>query len=141
MPNVHHSPALRAALGLPASTTPNDARADGETMSQPEARLSGEIRREMIKRGAFGFKIHGGPTMMAGLPDLIFCYRGRFIGLEVKMPDPSSQPSKIQRRRIAEIRSAGGHAFVVRSVASAVRVLERVDADLTSECARDETGA
>jgi hypothetical protein len=128
MPNLHQSPALRAALGLPASPTPIDAKADGETMSQPEARLSRQIRTELQKRGAWGFKIHGGPTMMVGLPDLIFCYRGRFVALEVKMPE--GVVSKIQRRRIAEIREAGGHAYVVRSVASAVRVLERVDRDV-----------
>lgn len=127
-----HSPALREALGLPASPTPTATRADGETMSQPEARLGSEIRRECIKRGAFAFKVHGGPTMMAGLPDLIMCYRGQFIGMEIKVPDPSSQPSKIQRRRIAEIRESGGRAYVVRSVASAMRILDAVDAELDS---------
>jgi len=118
---------------LPASTTPTDARADGETMSQPEARLGSEIRRECIKRGAFAFKIHGGPTMMVGLPDLIMCYRGVFVAMEIKVPDPSSQPSVIQRRRIKEIREAGGRAYVVRSVQSAMRVLARVDAELDGQ--------
>lgn len=131
-PNLHHSPALREALGLPASTTPTATRADGDTMSQPEARLGSEIRRACIARGAFAFKIHGGPTMMAGLPDLIMCYRGQFIGMEIKVPDPSSQPSAIQRRRIREIRDAAGKAFVVRSVASAMRILDAVDAELDS---------
>lgn len=102
-------------------------------MSQPEARLGTQIRRECIARGAFIFKIHGGPTMMAGLPDLIMCYRGQFVAMEIKVPDPSSQPSTIQRRRIKEIRDAGGHAYVVRSVESAVRVLARVDAALDSQ--------
>lgn len=132
-PNLHQSPALREALGLPASPTPTATRADGEIMSQPEARLGSEIRRECIKRGAFAFKIHGGPTMMAGLPDLVICYRGQFIGMEIKVPDPSSQPSVIQRRRIKEIREAGGRAYVVRSVASAVRILAKVDAALDGE--------
>lgn len=99
-------------------------------MSQPEARLSAQIRTELIKRGAWGFKIHGGPTMMAGLPDLIFCYRGQFVGLEVKMPE--GVVSTIQKRRIKEIRDAGGRAYVVRSVKSAVRVLERIDRDLST---------
>lgn len=102
-------------------------------MSQPESRLGSEIRRACIKRGAFAFKIHGGPTMMAGLPDLIMCYRGRFIGMEIKVPDPSSQPSVIQRRRIKEIRDAAGAAYVVRSVESAMRILARVDAELDGE--------
>lgn len=110
-------------------------------MSQPESRLGSEIRRACIKRGAFAFKIHGGPTMMAGLPDLIMCYRGRFIGMEIKVPDPSSQPSVIQRRRIREIRDAAGKAFVVRSVASAMRILDAVDRDIDSQHGDDETGA
>lgn len=121
-----HSPALRDALGLPASTTPTPTRADGETMSQPEARLGREIRRECIKRGAFIFKIHGGPTMMVGLPDLILCYRGVFIGMEVKMPE--GKVAKIQERRIEEIRSAGGLSGVVRSVSDAIALLDDADA-------------
>lgn len=110
-------------------------------MSQPEARLGSAIRRECIKRGAFAFKIHGGPTMMAGLPDLIMCYRGHFIAMEIKVPDPSSQPSVIQRRRIKEIRESGGRAYVVRSVASAMRILDAVDRDIDSQHGDDSTGA
>lgn len=104
-------------------------------MSQPEARLSASIRKACLARGAFGFKVHGGPTMMVGLPDLIFCYRGTFVGLEVKMPD--GVVSKIQERRIREIRDAGGIAFVVRSVASAMRALDRVDARLDKKHTSD----
>lgn len=121
-----HSPALRDALGLPASTTPTPTRADGETMSQPEARLGSNIRRECIKRGAFAFKVHGGPTMMVGLPDLIMCYRGVFIGMEVKMPE--GKVAVIQERRIEEIRTAGGIAGVVRSVSDAMALLDDADA-------------
>lgn len=131
MPNVFHSPALREALGLPASTTPSLMTADGETMSQPEARLSRAIRTKCIERGAFAFKIHGGPTMMVGLPDLIMCYRGRFVGLEVKMPE--GVVSTIQKRRIQEIRDAGGYAFIVRSVGAAMRALDIVDRDIDGD--------
>lgn len=139
MPNVFHSPALREALGLPASPTPSNSRADGEIMSQPEARLGTAIRRACIERGAFLFKIHGGPTMMAGLPDLIVCYRGQFIGLEVKMPE--GVVSAIQKRRIQEIRQAGGSAYVVRSVSAAMRALDRVDRALDSQHGDDTRGA
>jgi hypothetical protein len=139
MPNVFHSPALREALGLPASPTPIDARADGETMSQPEARLGSAIRRACIERAAFGFKIHGGPTMMAGLPDLIFCYRGQFVALEVKMPE--GKVSVIQKRRIREIRDAGGRAYVVRSVSAAMRVLDAVDKSLDAHRPGDSESA
>jgi hypothetical protein len=94
-------------------------------MSQPEARLGRAIQTACKARGAFAFKIHGGPTMMAGLPDQIMCYRGQFVAMEVKMPE--GKVSKIQERRLREIRDAAGYAFVVRSVADAMDALDDVD--------------
>ena len=67
------------------------------------------------------FKIHGGPTMMAGLPDLIGVWHGRFIAVEVKMP--GNGPSKIQERVMDRIRQAGGRVVVAHSVAEALTVL------------------
>ncbi|QNJ59467.1 hydrolase [Gordonia phage MScarn] len=90
-------------------------------MSQPEARLGRQIRKALEERGAFMFKIHGGPTMMAGLPDLIGVWHGRFIAIEVKMPGNS--PSKIQERVMGRIRQAGGRVVVAYSVADALEVL------------------
>lgn len=92
-------------------------------MSQPEARLGRQIRKALEERGAFMFKIHGGPTMMAGLPDLIGVWKGRFIAIEVKMP--GNHPSKIQERVIDKIRAAGGRVVVAHSVPEALTVLRR----------------
>lgn len=91
-------------------------------MSQPEARLGRQIRKALEERGAFMFKIHGGPTMMAGLPDLIGVWHGRFIAVEVKMP--GNKPSKIQERVMDRIRTAGGRVIVAYSVADALEVLK-----------------
>jgi hypothetical protein len=65
------------------------------------------------------FKIHGGPTMMAGLPDLAACYKGQYFGLETKMPE-GKEPTPIQLLRHEQIRAAGGKVCVVRSVTQAV---------------------
>lgn len=97
-------------------------------MAQPESRLSRQIMAEIRKRGGFVFKIHGGPTMMNGLPDVCGSYRGVFIGLETKLGD--NQASPVQRLRIRQIRASGGVAYVVRSVAQAMRVLDRIDASM-----------
>lgn len=131
MPNVYQSTALREALGLPSApdrTTPNVA--DGDVMSQPEARLGAQIRKACAARGAFIFKIHGGPTMMAGLPDLIACYRGIFLGIEVKMP--GNKPSAIQLRRHDEIAAANGAVIVAYSVSDVMTCLDALDAELDS---------
>lgn len=71
------------------------------------------------------FKVHGSEHMMAGLPDLIICYRGLFIALEVKMP--GNKVSPVQSLRIQQIRAAQGHAYVVKSVQAALKVLDLVD--------------
>lgn len=76
---------------------------------------------ELTLRGAFCFKIHGGPYMMAGLPDIIVCVDGRFIGLETKLPDGGSA-SPIQTVVHTMIKNAGGKAVVVRSVVEALAV-------------------
>lgn len=135
---MKHSAQLRAALGLPllpdTSTTPNVS--DGDPMSQPEARLGASIRKACAARGAFIFKIHGGPTMMAGLPDLIACYRGIFLGIEVKMP--GNKPSAIQLRRHDEIVQANGAVIVAYSVQDVMTCLDALDAELDGNDTDDE---
>ena len=57
-----------------------------------------------------------------GVPDIICCYRGRFVGFEVKTSKGRiSGPQRVQNERI---RRTGGRAVVVRSVAD-VRVVLR----------------
>lgn len=130
--NVYSTPdELRIALGLePLHTPVTSSTPIGDTMTQPEARLGAQIRKACAARGAFIFKIHGGPTMMAGLPDLIACYRGIFLGIEVKMP--GNKPSPIQRRRHDEINAANGAVIVAYSVSEVMTCLDALDAELDS---------
>ena len=37
--------------------------------------------------GSFCWKEHGGPYGTNGIPDIICCYHGRFVALEVKTPE------------------------------------------------------
>lgn len=90
-------------------------------MVQPETRIYRKIMEYLKQQGAFVFKVWGSDHMMAGLPDLIVCYRGRFIGMEVKVP--GGQPSKRQTYVHGLIRDAGGTAAVVTSVGDAERLL------------------
>lgn len=95
-------------------------------MAQPESMLSRKIAKSLRLRGCFVFKIHGGPTMMAGLPDLIVCAQGKFVALEVKMPDKRENVSLVQRVVHARIKAAGGVVEVVTSETEAWRVVRRV---------------
>jgi hypothetical protein len=73
----------------------------------------------------FYFKEHGGQYGTAGLPDLILCYRGRFVAFEVKTP--SGRPSKLQEITIAKIKAAKGEAFIVRSVGEVQAILKNME--------------
>lgn len=96
-------------------------------MSQPEARLQRAIQKalkEAYGSDLFIFKVHGGPLMMAGLPDLIGCYKGRAFGLEVKTPT-GGDPSIVQAHVHDRMRRAGARVGVPRSVDDAIALIER----------------
>lgn len=98
-------------------------------MGQPEARLQRNIQnklREKYGSKCFIFKIHGGPLMMAGLPDLIACIHGVFIAIEVKMPERRDNVSEIQERVHGRMRRAGASVLVASSVKEAIDKTDQI---------------
>ena len=69
----------------------------------------------------FAWKEHGGMYGTAGLPDIICCYHGRFVGLEVKTP--SGKLTKLQETTLQRIQAAKGQAFKVTSVEDVKEIL------------------
>ena len=94
---------------------------------QRESKLSSDIQKELRKKGAFCFKVWGNEHMMVGLPDIMGTFKGRFFGLEVKMPESRGNVSPAQQLRQQQIRAAGGVAEVVCSVSEAVAVMLHLD--------------
>jgi hypothetical protein len=74
--------------------------------------------------GLFFWKQFGGMYGQSGLPDIVCCYHGRFVGLEVKTD--KGKTTVLQEITLRRIRNAGGIAEVVRSAEEAKAVLERV---------------
>ena len=72
----------------------------------------------------FCWKEHGGMYGTAGIPDIIVCANGRFIGLEVKLPGGRYGATALQLKTIEDIARAGGTAAVVRSVEEAVQIVK-----------------
>jgi len=93
-------------------------------MSQPESKLSRRIMEVLRLEGYFCFKVHGSEYMMAGLPDIIVCAEGKFIGIEVKMPQSRGNVSPVQRLVHTKIEHAGGVARVVCSPSEALSVVK-----------------
>lgn len=95
-------------------------------MSQPESKLSRKIMEALRLEGYFCFKVHGSEFMMAGLPDIIVCAEGLFIGLETKMPSERNNVSARQQYVHELIRSSLGFVFVVCSPHEAVEQVKEV---------------
>lgn len=92
-------------------------------MAQRESRLSRKIIDALELEGYFAFKVHGSEYMMAGLPDIIVCAKGYYIGLEVKLPETRDNTSLRQKYVHTKIRKSGGVAEVVCSPTEALEVV------------------
>jgi hypothetical protein len=98
-------------------------------MPQPEARLVAKIQKFLEDKKARSFKIHGEDTFQeVGIPDLLVCYRGRFIGLEVKLQ--GGRPSPIQAAVLRQIVEAGGYASVASTVGQVANLLAIIDREV-----------
>ena len=94
-----------------------------------ESNLTRSILKALQRRGGFWFKVHGHPGQRRGIPDIIGCYKGRFIGLELKVPNRRDKVTELQEQVLEEISKAGGVGQVVTSKEEALRTLEEVDSE------------
>lgn len=85
-----------------------------------------KILDRLRSRGGFWIKLHGSPFMVAGLPDIIGCYLGRFVAFEVKR-DEHGKPTRLQLFYLERIRDSGGIAQLIWSVEQAEEIIDRLD--------------
>ena len=76
------------------------------------------------KPECFAFKQHGGIYGVSGIPDIICCYKGKFMAFEVKTP--KGKLSKLQEITIKRINEVGGMAVKVTSLQEVKDVLKGV---------------
>lgn len=77
----------------------------------------------------FYFKTHGGLYQRVGLPDIIGLHKGRFIGIEVKVPGKEDTLTEKQAQTIKRIQLAGGIAFMATSPEQVIIKLKEVFAN------------
>ena len=76
-----------------------------------EKNFERRIKEWIRKQGGFVVKYHGDAFSTSGVPDLLACVDGRFVGVEVKADDGT--PSELQIWTVRQIRKAGGIAVVL----------------------------
>lgn len=60
----------------------------------------------------------------AGVPDIIACYTGKFIAIEVKQPN--NRPSELQKYNLQQILNAKGYACIATSVEDVKNFLKEI---------------
>jgi hypothetical protein len=84
-------------------------------MKQTEAELTSAIRLLLKTVGIFSWKQWQGPmSQPRGVSDIIGCWNGRFLAIEVKTPGGRVSPD--QEKFLEAVRRHGGIAFVARSI-------------------------
>jgi Holliday junction resolvase len=71
-----------------------------------------KVKKLLRLRGAWVLKTFSNGIQRAGVPDLIICHKGRFIGIELKAE--KGRISKLQEYEIQAIIDSGGWAQVLR---------------------------
>ena len=96
---------------------------NGEFMLEKD--LVNDIRKYLqTKENLFFWKEHGGQFGTAGIPDIIVCYKGKFIAFECKKP--GGKPTLLQSIAINKIKRAGGISQVVYSLDEVKAIIEEI---------------
>ena len=77
----------------------------------PEAKVKKKVVAILKKHEAYYFYPVTGGYGRSGVPDVIACHDGRFIGIECKAG--SNKPTPLQQKNLDDIQAAGGVALVI----------------------------
>lgn len=103
---------LQARLAANRGDPP--AKSDRSRDAEQEVQLQGDVEDYLVAEGIYFHHDRDRRGDKAGVPDLLICYRGQFVGVELK-----SRRGKIedeQAANMAMIRKSGGRTFIARSL-------------------------
>ena len=79
----------------------------------PEKKVKRKVVDILKQYGMYYFYPVTGGYGASGVPDIIACYNGRFIGIEVKADLKKNKPTALQQKNLSEIAQHGGVALVI----------------------------
>ncbi len=77
----------------------------------PEAKVKKKVVAVLKQHDAYFFYPVTGGYGRSGVPDIIACYNGCFIGIECKAG--TNKPTPLQEKNLSDIQAAGGVALVI----------------------------
>ena len=90
-------------------------------MKMTEQQIQKSIIKYLESQGAYIVKVIS--ASKAGVPDILCCYQGKFIGIEVKKPSTKNNVSKLQEYNLKKIRESGGIALVAWSLEQVMEIV------------------
>jgi hypothetical protein len=77
----------------------------------PEKKVKAKVVAQLKTLGAYYFYPVTGGYGASGVPDVVGCYKGRFIGIECKAN--GNKPTALQQMNLDKIAAQGGIALVI----------------------------
>lgn len=85
-------------------------------MTTPENKVKNACKKELKSRDIWYYMPVQNGMGVVGIPDIIGCWNGWFVGIETKAPGKMANVTPNQKMRLAEIEKAGGLALVIDDV-------------------------
>lgn len=82
----------------------------------PEGKVKADIKAWLTAQGVWFYMPVQNGMGVAGIPDIIACWHGLFLAIEVKAPGKLKNVTKLQRFQLDSIEKAGGIALAVDDV-------------------------
>lgn len=97
-----------------------------------ESALQASVIEYLRGRDTYVYNAGGSASSAKGTADLLVCYKGRFLALELKRPDGSYGETRQQAIRRGQVVKAGGASAVVASIGDVATVLRQIDGGINA---------
>ena len=77
----------------------------------PEKKVKQKVVKVLDEIGAYHFYPVSGGYGSSGVPDIVACYKGKFIGIECKAG--TNMPTALQLKNLERISKNGGYTLVI----------------------------
>lgn len=77
-----------------------------------EKSLENKIKKHLKSQGHYYVKVHGSIFSRSGIPDILACINGIFVGIELKNPNKTGNVSKLQEANLDLILNSGGRSLL-----------------------------
>lgn len=87
----------------------------------PENKAKAAIKKWLKDNSFYFFSAAAGPFSVHGVPDIIVCANGNFVGIEIKAPGKEDNLTANQKDHQRRIKNNGGIAIIASSVDNVIQ--------------------